>query len=106
MITTSTHNYDSGSLWIDGETWTVIAPTDAGPQKWGTGGEIVSWESKDRGNTWTRKITYTKDSPRNHGYVRKPLNATNLFIVCGEMDILTSLVFQNSILAILKGMFI
>ena len=79
MITTSTHNYDSGSLWIDGETWTVIAPTDAGPQKWGTGGEIVSWESKDRGNTWTRKITYTKDSPRNHGYVRKPLNATNPF---------------------------
>lgn len=79
MITTSTHNYDSGSIWIENKVWTVIAPTDAGPQKWGTGGEIVSWESKDQGKTWIRKYTYTKNSPRNHGYVRKPLNANNPF---------------------------
>ena len=35
LITTSTHNYDSGSLWIEDEKWKLIAPTDAGPQKWG-----------------------------------------------------------------------
>ena len=35
-ITTSTHCYDSGSLWIDDDdVWTVIAPTDIGPQYWG-----------------------------------------------------------------------
>ena len=30
-LTTSTHCYDSGSLWIEEGVWTVIAPTDAGP---------------------------------------------------------------------------
>jgi hypothetical protein len=78
-ITTSTHNYDSGSIWVEGNTWMVIAPTDPGPQKWGTGGEVVSWESNNRGATWKRKYTYTKDSPRNHGYVRRPVKAKDPF---------------------------
>ena len=75
-ITTSTHCYDSGSLWIDDEdVWTVIAPTDIGPQYWGTGGEMVMWRSRDKGQTWKRVRTLTHDSPRNHGYARRPLHA-------------------------------
>ncbi|BFK45425.1 BNR-4 repeat-containing protein [Alistipes sp. i18-0019-D1] len=79
-ITTSTHCYDSGSLWIDrNDVWTVIAPTDAGPQYWGTGGEMVMWRSRDKGLTWERVRTLTHDSPRNHGYARRPLNADKKF---------------------------
>ncbi|MCI7307575.1 BNR-4 repeat-containing protein [Alistipes senegalensis] len=75
-ITTSTHCYDSGSIWIDDDdVWTVIAPTDAGPQYWGTGGEMVMWRSRDKGQTWKRVRTLTHDSPRNHGYARRPLHA-------------------------------
>ena len=75
-LTTSTHCYDSGSLWIDDDdVWTVIAPTDAGPQYWGTGGEMVMWRSRDKGQTWKRVRTLTHDSPRNHGYARRPLHA-------------------------------
>ncbi len=78
-VTTSTHNYDSGSIWTGHDCWTVIAPTDAGPQKWGTGGEIVMWQSKNKGKTWKRVKTLTSNSPYNHGYVRRPLNATDPF---------------------------
>ena len=78
-ITSSNHNYDSGSIWVDSHLWTVIAPTDAGPQKWGTGGEIVMWQSGDKGKTWKRVKTLTSNSPYNHGYVRRPLNAKDPF---------------------------
>jgi len=73
-ITTSTHNYDMGSLYIEGELWRVIAPTDAGPQRLGSGGEIVLWESRDAGGTWSRVRNVTEGSTFNHGYVRRPLN--------------------------------
>jgi hypothetical protein len=42
----STHNYDMGSLYIEKNTWRIIGPTDAGPQPYGTGGEMVLWTSK------------------------------------------------------------
>ena len=74
-ITTSTHNYDSGSLWVDGKNWTVIAPTDKGPQEWGTGGELVVWRSRNEGKSWERVRNLTSGSERNHGYVRRPVNA-------------------------------
>lgn len=75
----STHCYDSGSLWRDGKILTIIAPTDPGPQHWGTGGEMVMWKSFNRGKTWKRWLTLTKDSPRNHGYARRPLNHNDDF---------------------------
>ena len=78
-ITTSTHNYDSGSLWVNGKEWVVIAPTLPGPQYWGTGGEIVSWVSRNQGNTWKMKHQYTTRSIRNQGYVRRPVNARDPF---------------------------
>ncbi len=78
-ISTSTHNYDMGSLYIDKNTWQVIGPTEPGPQKYGTGGEIALWESKDEGLTWIKKKQLTQNSIRNHTYVRRPLNAKNDF---------------------------
>lgn len=78
-ITTSTHNYDSGSLYVEGKLWRVIAPTAAGPQRWGTGGEVESWVSTNTGKTWIKEHVYTKDSPRNHSYMRRPVDAKEPF---------------------------
>jgi len=75
-ITRSDHNYDMGSLYIEPEgIWRIIAPTEPGPQKWGTGGEMVLWLSKDDGNSWEKVRDITKNSPRNHAYARRPVNA-------------------------------
>ena len=75
-VTTSTHNYDMGSLDIEGDgTWRVIAPTEPGPQRHGSGGEIAVWISRDEGRTWEKARAVTRDSPRNHNYVRRPRHA-------------------------------
>ena len=75
-FTTSANNYDHGSLHIEPDgTWRVIAPTDPGPQPHNPGGEMVMWSSQDEGTTWTRVKQLTHDSPRNHTYARRPLNA-------------------------------
>ncbi|MFG0334638.1 MAG: hypothetical protein ACF8TS_14880, partial [Maioricimonas sp. JB049] len=73
---TSDNNYDMGSLWIDSDgRWQIIAPTETGPQPYNPGGEVASWISEDRGNTWHRQKQLTAGSPHNHTYVRKPVNA-------------------------------
>lgn len=75
-LTTSDHNYDHGSLWIEPDgTWRVIAPTDPGPQEWSTGGAIVVWTSRDRGATWKRDATLGHWNGRNQTYMRRPVNA-------------------------------
>ena len=75
-FTTSGNNYDHGSLYIEPDgTWRVIAPTDLGPQPYNPGGEMVMWTSLDQGTTWKRVKQLTHDSPRNHTYARRPLNA-------------------------------
>lgn len=75
-VTTSTHNYDVGFLRIeDNGAWRIYGPTDAGPQFWGSGGEIALWESTDEGVTWNKVRNLTQASERNHGYVRHPMNA-------------------------------
>jgi len=78
-ITDSFHNYDSGSIYVEGRKWVVIAPFESGATKWGTGGEIVSYVSLNQGKSWKKAIQYTKDSPRNHGYVRRPEYARDPF---------------------------
>jgi hypothetical protein len=78
-VTTSDHNYDHGSLRVDGERWTILAPTEAGAQKGMTGGELVLWRSEDAGKTWAKGKQVTSDSPRNHTYVRRPLDAHDDF---------------------------
>jgi hypothetical protein len=75
-VTTSTHNYDTGSIHIEDDgTWNVIGPIGTGPQKWGTGGEIELWTSADQGATWTKQRAVTQNSPHNHSYARRPRNA-------------------------------
>ena len=79
LITTSTHNYDSGSLWSDGDGWTVIAPTGAGPTYWGAGGEVQMWRSADEGKTWSKVMDVTSGSAVNQTYVRRPVGASDGF---------------------------
>lgn len=75
-VTTSTHNYDMGSLYIEGDgRWRIIAPTEPGPQTPGTGGEIAVWISDNQGKDWTKTQVITQASANNHGYVRRPVNA-------------------------------
>lgn len=75
------HNYDMGSLYLEGDEWTVRIPSDAGPQPYHGGGELVTWTSRDRGATWERSAALTQDSPRNHNYARRPLGANDPFYV-------------------------
>lgn len=75
----STHNYDMGSLYIEDKIWRIIGPTDPGPQKYGTGGEIALWVSKNDGVTWKKIQNLTEKSERNNSYVRRPLNANKDF---------------------------
>lgn len=80
IITTSDHNYDMGSLWIDGDHWTVVAPTGNQPQEHGGGGEIEIWESTDNGQTWSRSTQVTRNSRYNNNYVRKVVNGRDPFL--------------------------
>lgn len=80
-ITTSDHNYDMGSLYVQADQWIVIAPTDAGPQQWGAGGEMVLWSSRDEGKSWQRVRALTHESSLNHSYARRPRNARDPFFV-------------------------
>ncbi|MGD9127464.1 MAG: BNR-4 repeat-containing protein [Planctomycetia bacterium] len=76
-VTDSTNNYDTGPIWVDSDgTWRIIGPTDPGPQRWGPGGEVAIWLSRDEGKTWTKTRQVTNNSPRNHAYVRKVFGAT------------------------------
>jgi hypothetical protein len=75
----STHNYDMGSLYIEKDLWRIIGPTEPGPQKYGTGGEMAMWTSKDEGLTWEKIRILTSSSFRNHSYARRPLNANDEF---------------------------
>ncbi|MGC9326389.1 MAG: BNR-4 repeat-containing protein, partial [Candidatus Hinthialibacter sp.] len=62
-VAASDHNYDMGSLYIEEDgVWRVIAPTDPGPQAYGTGGEMVMWVSRDRGQSWTKARQLTQNS--------------------------------------------
>jgi hypothetical protein len=71
----SDHNYDTGALYIEGDLWRIIGPTEPGPERWHTGGEIALWESPDAGKTWHKSRQLTRDSRFNHTYVRRPVNA-------------------------------
>ncbi|MBC7902666.1 MAG: BNR-4 repeat-containing protein [Gemmatimonadaceae bacterium] len=75
----STHNYDMGSLYIEKNLWQIVGPTEPGPQKWGTGGEMALWVSGDEGRNWKKKSQLTSKSMFNHSYGRRPLNAHSEF---------------------------
>ena len=72
----SDNNYDTGSLYLPSDDlWRIIGPTQPGPQRYNTGGEVALWTSADRGKTWKMLRQLTHNSPRNHTYCRKPINA-------------------------------
>ena len=73
VIARTDHNYDMGSLYLDGEQWTVIIPTGVGPQPWMQGGEVFVYHSTDGGKAWDQGQAVTADSERNNGYVRRPV---------------------------------
>ena len=75
-VTRSTGNYDMGSLYVEGDTWRIIGPTEPGPQHYGTGGEVALWTSRDSGATWTKVRDVTHRSRFNHSYVRAPRRRT------------------------------
>lgn len=80
-ITTSNNNYDFGELWMkSADEWWLTAPTEDGPQRFNPGGEIATWVSLDRGQTWRRQAVLTRQSPYNHTYVRRVLGAQGDFI--------------------------
>ena len=75
-VCTSDNNYDMGSLHIEEDgTWRIIGPTETGPQPYNPGGEIAMWVTHDEGITWIKVKKLTQNSPRNHTYVRRPVNA-------------------------------
>lgn len=78
-ICESTHNHDMGSLYINGNEWKVIGPTQPGPQKYRMGGEMALWESNDEGMTWNKTTDITINSSKNNSYARRPVNASKDF---------------------------
>ena len=78
-VTDTDHNYDMGSLFTDGKRWQVILPSENSPQKWGAGGEVVIWGSTDEGKSWQKEKQITRNSPRNHNYIRKVVNGDDDF---------------------------
>lgn len=79
VVGESDHNYDMGSLYLLDGKWLVAAPLVNGPQLWSAGGEIAFYESDNQGKTWQKEKQITNNSPRNHTYVRRPLNARDPF---------------------------
>lgn len=72
----SDNNYDMGSIYLErDDLWRIIGPTEPGPQRYNTSGEIAMWTSSDRGTTWTKVKQLTAGSRYNHGYCRRPVDA-------------------------------
>jgi hypothetical protein len=80
VVCRSDHNYDMGSLYVDGRSWRILAPTEPGPQTYGTGGDMAWWRSDDAGRTWRLERQVTRNSAFNHAYARRPLHAREPFI--------------------------
>lgn len=78
-ICESFHNHDMGSLYIKGNDWRVIGPTQSGPQKYSMGGEIALWESNDEGASWKKTEDITSNSTKNNSYARRPVKAAKEF---------------------------
>lgn len=80
QITTSDNNYDMGELArVEDGTWRLLAPTTPGPQLWNTGGEMTLFVGSADGSAWQRQRQVTSNSPHNHSYARRPLDAHDQF---------------------------
>lgn len=79
VIARAGHNYDMGSLYVQGTEWRVIGPAEERPRQHGTGGEMALWISRDDGETWAMEKQITEKSRFNHGYARRPASAADPF---------------------------
>ncbi|MFY0654296.1 MAG: BNR-4 repeat-containing protein [Cyclobacteriaceae bacterium] len=79
VVCETDHNYDMGSIEIGKNEWTVIVPSQDGPQHYGTGGEVALWKSIDKGKNWKMVKQLTVNSPRNHSYMRRSEDAKDPF---------------------------
>jgi hypothetical protein len=77
----STNNYDMGPLYITDDEWRIIGPTEPGPQKYGSGGEMALWISRNEGIDWEKMHNITTKSLFNNSFARRPLNAQKEFYV-------------------------
>lgn len=75
----SSHNYDMGSLYITDSVWRIIGPTESGPRKYRTGGEIALWVSRNEGVNWEKECDITLNSTGNNSFVRRPVNTDKDF---------------------------
>lgn len=73
-VCTSDHNYDMGSLFLDGDHWRIVGPTAPGAFPFAQGGNIEVWESTDGGNKWTKTGDVDGNRSLNNGYVRRVIN--------------------------------
>ena len=74
-MTRSDSNYDMGPLYIEGDSWRIIGPTQPGAFAYYPGGEIAIWTSTDQGASWQMQRQLTHDSAANHTFVRRPVQA-------------------------------
>ncbi|GAB3945654.1 BNR-4 repeat-containing protein [Spirosoma harenae] len=72
-VTESDHNYDMGSLYVEGALWRIIGPAKPGAQPFGTGGDLVLLESRDQGKSWKASKVITQNNLRNQSYPRRPV---------------------------------
>jgi hypothetical protein len=75
----SDHNFDRGSLHIKDNEWRIIGPTEPGPQKYCTGGDIALWVSRNDGADWVKELDVTQSSFNNNSFVQHPLNPQKEF---------------------------
>lgn len=80
IVCETDHNYDMGSIYIEGDEWTVLVPSIDGPQHYGTGGEVGMWKSYDQGKNWKLAKQLTVNSERNHAYMRRVERAKDPFV--------------------------
>ena len=86
-FTTSNHNYDTGSIWVEGKDWYIITTSGTGPQPWGTGGEVQKFKTSNGGRSFRLVANLTEKSPRNHAYVRRPLyNSDDFYAFWADGD--------------------
>lgn len=79
VITETFHNYDMGSIHVEGKRWSVFIPSGKGPQGWGTGGEVEMWSTTDAGRNWSLERVVTQGSHFNQTYVRRSISARDPF---------------------------
>lgn len=58
-----------------GGVWRLIAPTEPGPQRYNTGGEMALWVIRDQGRSWKKEKQMTTGSRFIHAFARAAVNA-------------------------------